>query len=391
VSNSSMRLLTVVKRAVLAIALIAILLLAGVSIYLRVEQHRFRRQAERLLSDVRDLELKRADAAQVRLIVRKWGFEEWGQRPGVPCTTDDCIYQLRLLPPARANNLADPFMAGEAARVLEWFGLRPTVVWTWLRVRGGALRWVSFDVWTLGRGCGEISCTLLAKADTSGESGWSSRQRPEAKLRNSLLHPDYLVGAFPAVLNADTGGSPSVIIWAELSPDASAADMSRLMRFDLSCLTRLRSCREQDLMPTVWAQTVEDTRESPKSLTCTPELLQHVTQLADVVAIVRPKTIELSSPRHEGLPSLLRQAEIVSVIKKSRYSRLNTGLAVNVGVYSPNVTTIADTGAPIRASQQYLFLLQDNYGGIVLYPCGVLTFNDANLAMVRNTPGNGAD
>lgn len=386
-----MRLLTFVKRAALAIALIAILLLAGVSIYLRVEQHRFRRQAERLLSDVRDLELKRADAAEVRLIVRKWGFEEWGQRPGVPCTADDCIYQLRLMPPARANNLADPFMSGESARVLESFGLRPTLVWAWLRIRGGALRSVSFNVWTLGRGCGEIGCTLVAETGTSGESGWSSRQRPEAKLRNSLLHPDYLVGTFPAVLNADTGGSPSVIIWTELSPDASAADMSRLMQFDLSCLTRLRSCKERDLMPTVWAQTVEDTRESPKSLTCTPELLRHVTQLADVIAIVRPKTIDLSSPRYEGLPSLLPHAEIVSVIKKSRYSRLNNGLAVNVGVYGPNVTTTADTGAPIRASQQYLFLLQDNYGGIALYPCGVLTFNDANLAMVRNTAGNGAD
>jgi len=182
-----------------------------------------------------------------------------------------------------------------------------------------------------------------------------------------------------------------VIIWAELSPDASAADMSRLMQFDLSCLTRLRSCKDRDLMPTVWAQTVADTHESPKSLTCTPELLRHVTQLADVIAIVRPKTIDLSSPRYEGLPSLLPHAEIVGVIKKSRYSRLSNGLAVNVGVYSPNVTNTADTGAPIRASQQYLFLLQDNYGGNALYPCGILTFNAANLAMVHNTAGDGAD
>jgi len=29
--------------------------------------------------------------------------------------------------------------------------------------------------------------------------------------------------------------------------------------------------------------------------------------------------------------------------------------------------------------------------GIALYPCGVLTFNDANLAMVRNTAAKGAD
>ena len=379
-----MRLLSFVKRAVLAIALIAIVLVAGVSVYLRIEQYRFRSQVERLLSDVRDLELKKASAAEVRLIVKKWGFEEWGQRPGVSCSEADCIYRVQLVPrTAQGHIFADPFISGAGARALEWLGLRPTVVWAWLRIRGGALRSVSFSVWTLGRGCGEIRCTLVADAGTWEGSDWSSRQRPEVKLRNSLLHPGYLVGTFPALLNADTGGSPSVVIWAELSPDANAADISRLMQFDLSCLTRLRSCKERDLMPTVWAQTVEDTRESPKSLTCTPELLRRVAQLADVIAIVRPKTIELSSPRYEGLPPQLPHAEIVSTIKKSRYSRLNEGLAVNVGVYSPNVMTTADEGSPIQTDQQYLFLLQDNYSGIALYPCGILTVHDANLAMVR--------
>lgn len=73
-----MRLLTFLKRAMLTIALVAVLLLAGISIYLRVEQHRFRRQAEQLLSDVRELELTKASAAEVRSVVRNWGFEEWG-------------------------------------------------------------------------------------------------------------------------------------------------------------------------------------------------------------------------------------------------------------------------------------------------------------------------
>lgn len=380
------------KWGALVVALIALTVVAGVSIYFRIEQYRFRRQTERLLSDVRGLELKKAGAAEVRLIVKKWGFVEWGRGPGQPCTNDECSYRFQLVPKtAQGRIFADPFMGGAGGRVLEWLGLRPTTVWAWLRIRGGALRSVSFSVWTLGRGCSGINCTLVADADTWGRSGWSSRHQPEANLRHSLLHPGYLVGTFPALLNADTGGSPSVIIWAELSPDANAADISRLMQFDLSCLTRLRSCKERDLMPTVWAQTVEDGRESPKSLTCTPELLRHLAQLADVIAVVRPKTIELSSPRYEGLPSLLPQAEIVSLIKKSRYSRLNNGLAVNVGVYSPNVTTTADTGAPIRASQQYLFLLQDNYSGIALYPCGVLSVTDANLSTVQEAAAEGAE
>jgi hypothetical protein len=57
--------------------------------------------------------------------------------------------------------------------------------------------------------------------------------------------------------------------------------------------------------------------------------------------------------------------------------------------------TTADTGSPIRASQQYVFLLQirsdPNIAWFALYPCGALSFNDANLAMVREATANGVD
>jgi hypothetical protein len=70
-----MKLLRFVKRAALLIALSAGILVAGVSVYLRIEQYRFRRQAERLLSDVRELELEKASAAQVKVVVsRKVGI-----------------------------------------------------------------------------------------------------------------------------------------------------------------------------------------------------------------------------------------------------------------------------------------------------------------------------
>src|SRR5215471_19939265 len=112
---------------------------------------------------------------------------------------------------------------------------------------------------------GRLECTLMGYADTGQRwSGWSSHQQPDVKLKQSMLHPNYVVGAFPEWENADTGGSPAVIIWAELSPDANPAEVSRLMQFDLSCLTRLLSCRERDLMPAVWAQSFEDARQSPK-------------------------------------------------------------------------------------------------------------------------------
>jgi hypothetical protein len=394
VSNSDVSLLRFLKRAALVVALGAVILVAGASVYLRIEQHRFRKQAERLLSEVRELELKKPSAAEVRLVVTKWGFEEW-QTPVEPCTEDDCIYRLQLTPPARAHNFAAPFIWEPTARVLEVFGLRLSVVHAWLRIRGKALRSVSFSVWTLGRGCGGIRCTLVADADTWGGGSWSSRDRPEVKLRHSLLHADYLVGTFPAVLNADTGGSPSVVVWAGLSPDANAADVSRLIQFDLGCLTRLLSCRNRDLMPTVWAQSIADERESPKALTCTPELSKRVAQLADVIATVRLETNELSPSRYEGLPPALRNLEIVGLIKKTKLSRLSKGQHMDVEVDTPEMMTSADTRSRIRAGQQYVFLLQEhNYdvlGSNALYPCGVLTLNASNVAMMREAASSGAD
>ncbi len=372
-----------------------IALMAGVSVYFRIEQYWFRRQAERLLDDVRGLELKKAGAAEVRRVIGRWGFKQLGPEvnsPGGSCPQDNCVYFLRLTPKLFGP---DPFTAPPTARVFEWLGLRPKDVEAWVHMRGDALYSSSFSVDTVGRGCDWGGCTLVAVAGSRAESSWSDHDRPERKLRHSLLHPRYLVGASPTMFNVDTGGSPAIVIWAEFSRDAKAADISRLMQFDLSCLTKLRSCKVQDLMPTVWEQTVEDSRAPAVALMCTTELSKRVAQLADDVAVVRPKTVELNPPRHEGVPPQLPHVEIVSLVKKSKYSRLGKGLEANVDVDSPKVMTTADTQSSIRAGQPYVFLLQHHHdpvsNSMALYPCGILTLNDANLRMVREAVANGAE
>jgi hypothetical protein len=391
-----MRLLRFVKRGALFIAMGAIIFVAGISIYLRIEQYRFRKQAERLLSDVRELELGKATAEQVKVIVSKWGFEQW-RGPLNPCTEDNCIYRFRLVPkPAQGHFYGDPFFPGITALPLEWLGLRPSGVQASVQIRGNALKSVLFSVYTAGRGCdgrGRLDCTLMAEAGTNWGSSWSAYDEPDAKLKHSLLHPNYLVGTFSALFNADTGGSPAVVIWAEFSQQAESADISRLMQFDLSCLTRLRSCKQRDLMPTVWARSIEDTHEAPKTLTCTPELAKRVAQLADVIAVVRPKTAALSPPPYNGRPPQLRNLEVVNVIRKLEH--LRELALLNVDVDTPEMVKTADTAAPVQASQEYVFLMQErsnpNIGWFALYPCGILTMNEANLVMAREAATNGAD
>jgi hypothetical protein len=100
-----MRMLRFVKRPAQVIALSVVVLVVGFSDYLRIEQYRFRRQAERLLSDMRELESKKASAAEVRFVVRNWGFEEW-KSPVVPCTYNGCVYYRDRLMAETARRLA---------------------------------------------------------------------------------------------------------------------------------------------------------------------------------------------------------------------------------------------------------------------------------------------
>ena len=186
------------KRGAPFIAMSAIIFVACVSVYLRIEQYRFRSQAERLLEDVRGLELRKASPAEVRSVVKKWGFEEWGRGPGPgePCTEDECIYRFELVRKNDRDIFSNPFASRGVTFPLEWLGLRPTVVHARAQIRAKALASVSFSVWTLGRGCdgqGRLECTLMGNADTKQRrSGWSSHQQPDVKLKQYLLHPSYL-------------------------------------------------------------------------------------------------------------------------------------------------------------------------------------------------------
>jgi hypothetical protein len=389
-----MRLLRFVKWAALVIGTSAVILVAGISFYLRIEQYRFRREVEQLLSDVRQLELKKASAADVRVVAKRWRFEE-SQSAGKPCTDDDCEYFFRLIAPDPLHLYGlfnfDKFPA--AAHILTLLGQRPAYVQAWVRVHKSVVRSTLFAVFMPGKNDDGENCTLMSYAGAKDETSFSEHDLPDIKLKHSLLHPSYLVGRYPTMLNVDTfQASPAAVIWAEFSPDADSRDISRLMQFDLGCLTRVRPCKDRDLMPTVWAQSLQDSRELPKTLTCTPELERRVARLADVIVIVRPQTVALTQPTGEGWPSELSNLEIVSVISKPRHPRQLGRLTVGVG--SPELAT-DDARSPIQAGQQYLFLLQAHSyragGWMALYPCGILTPNASNVAMVREAATDGAD
>ena len=196
--------------------------------------------------------------------------------------------------------------------------------------------------------------------------------------------------SWPRRIFAEPGRTPALIVLALLvimrALDPAVVQSLRLRGFDF--LEELVP-REYQPLP------IEIVAIDDKSLAQYgqwPWSRARVAQLADAIAIILPRTVELSPRPSNGRSTQLRELEIINVIKKpGEYAPQLT----NVHVDKPEMMTAADTGSPLRAGQEYVFLLQvhstPDIGWIALYPCGAPSLNDASLAMAREAASNGAD
>lgn len=380
------------KRTLLAVALGLVAITAATSVYFRVEQYRFRRRVEYLLADLRALEFGKSSDADVQHVAGRWGF---GKLPSEEeqNSKDSWDYSLDLV--TNRSSFFEFFGVGQearAARILTLLGQRPAFVHARMGVQGKVLRSESFSVRMDVRDETGDEEILMGSA-TASRKFWldSSHQSPTMVFANSLAHPGYLVGKRRVLANSDYRPGPwAGILWVEFSADAEAADVSRLMDFDLSCLTRLTSCRERDLMPAAWAEQVKDEQRPPVTPICTPELSRHAAYLADGAAVARVDAAGLQPPPAKGYAYRMPVFELKSLLRgPKRYADLRYWFNASVEVDRPEMVVTADTGVRPGSEEKYILLLQGHvYGGheaMALYPCGILTLNDSNLAMVRAT------
>jgi hypothetical protein len=380
-----MRVLRRLGLILLAMSITLVAITAAVSLYFRIEQYWLRLRAEGLLQDMRGLELGKSSADDAKKVVARWGFAR-SSSPDQPCTADDCDYFFELTTPP--HHFVDILSAGreeKVARRLMPLGRRPATVRAWIGVRQQTVRAKLFSVWISVEGKDALEI-LQGEAGTRWRGpDISDYASPGENLEGFLVHPGYLVGAHVGMSNLDFGTkTPVPMVWAEFLPGADPKDVSRLMRFHLGCLTEWRSCKQSDLMPAAWEQHIEDARFVTPN--CTQEISRRAARLADVIAVVRLTSANLEPPSHEGGPPELRGAQLVSLIQGPKQFS-GGGLARGVEVESAGAAEKTDTGSPMRPGQQYIFLLENhNYGGVdasALYPCGVLTLNNANLGIVR--------
>jgi hypothetical protein len=360
-------------------------LVIAIAGYIHIEQARYRHRTEELIADLNALELRKTGGTDVQQIVQRWGFEkdEYAGR----CTAEHCAY--RLVQRNLAARLLEKFnvLSGQALASVATLLGDPAMVSTHIEVRQNMVwsREISLWIW-IPRAEGEERI-LRGIVSTQGISPSSSRRdRPAVVLERWMRHPDYLVGRYRGILNADTRQTGYVhTIWVEFSPEAASEDVSRLMVFNLQCLTQFRACREEDLMPAAWRQYVEDQQHPATQFVCTPELSKRVASLADAIIVIRIDSAELTPSSVENAPLRLMNVHMVRPIKGPDY--LRRGLHGYIEIENPEILTTADTSTKIRSGEEYIFLMQiHTYGGsesLAPYPCGVLTLNPGNLAMAR--------
>jgi len=216
---------------------VVLALVASLAVFVQIQQRILRWRAERLLSDMRELQSHEGTWADAQKIMRRWG--EWGAYYN-SCTVEHCDYQIAIqgtlsrfiwkhidhYPSLRL--LALPcILSGE----------KDAYVLATLRIESGIVTRSSFRLYA-----NDLIVTATAV----------NNFEPYEFRAERLLHPEYWIGkngACTGCIKFETGYTPL----------AGRKKIGELTNFNFSCITRWSPCTtEADIMPTAWKQYQEE-------------------------------------------------------------------------------------------------------------------------------------
>jgi len=350
--------------AVVLLSLIVVFL-ATVQVYQRSK----RRQAERLLAEISNLELRRATFDDAQKLA-----DEWTRYLTVSngCNRQKCDYTFEIENFTKMYPrwwLWEPLLKA-GLRI----GIRPAIVVATLRVRDGLIWGKSFD---LVVGVSNLSdpdaWPYMLMASTRTVSRFDSFYRADAQLE---LHKNYQIGR--------PGGCEGCLFgYVNFTPYANPADIRRLMQINLDCLTRWHPCQDQaDILPNAWKQKLEeqafvDAQYEKHELNCNAELAGR-----DLPNAVIAEVLEIAKdPDNQN--GLRIQARLVRALKGAAFWKVGTEEQLDMDtVWCP------EPGLKLRKGMKAIFLLHDRSqtdgnAPLDVAACGIYAASDENLAKIQ--------
>jgi hypothetical protein len=217
------------------------------NVFLRVEAYRFRRQAERLMSDIQALKLRQSNWLEAERLISRWG--KYGDYEG-HCDASFCRYSIVLKSAAMAlgnsgvwRHLDNRFVRLVAPLIFDYSGGRLAYLLTTFVVQDSVVlrknAVFTYEVpptFSDSSGYALIATSRATSRLTSG--GW-----PLIGSEQLAEHPFY-------AFRRPGGCSSCLMVNVTFTPDTPDPEMRRLTTFNLNCITRLRACRNlEDIYP----------------------------------------------------------------------------------------------------------------------------------------------
>jgi hypothetical protein len=197
------------------------------------------------------------------------------------------------------------------------------------------------------------------------------------------LHPNYVIGGMDP--------NASYPLWATsvyvaFGPHADAADVGRLMSFDLSCLARWRPCREpRDLMPEAAAQFAKEEPQiarAQKEHVCGPDIVGLMARDALHAGVVGVTGNSHEVWMSEG-PVSVPVVRMIGNLKTNGFWK--TGGDRNLEIYDVNTGRVVSRLPPeFHAGSRLIVLAEsEKHHPVRAERCGIVPLNPENLDLVK--------
>ncbi|HEX4322600.1 MAG TPA: hypothetical protein VHZ52_16925 [Acidobacteriaceae bacterium] len=365
----------------------AVTFLAAIAICIQAQQHQLRWRAERLLADIRQLQMDKSTWADAQRLMTRWG--SWGKYEGT-CSEQRCSYQIELDDlygtilafDKRGSKLADllKICCMRLWRPYELLGGRTEMVVGRFEVIEGVIRGKDF---VLGIEVHDSNAQeswdylLFGSATTAWRTGDFGRPL-------NIAHPEYVIGRPGGCEGCEN-------IYAKYTPYADPNEVNKLLDFNLDCLTQLISCRHPaDIMPSVWKRyQIEEAiyesaiRANPESaFPCAPSLEFLGRDRANVVVA------KVDSVQSHDDQNLEIDLHLVQRLKRTSFwkddeirkialadPKVKSNLKNGIGSLKLGMKLILAFSTPMDASNRRWV---DDAS-----PCGVLPLTPENLAAIQ--------